>query len=104
MPQRALSLSLLLGIHGFEDVLEHLETCDRWMRNYIIFCPIVEVMWKSVNGWVMRRVIPPFQQPALAILPMMPIFRHLQSSLCFEDPFRHLNEVAIGQQHAIPVM
>lgn len=104
MLQRALSLPLLLDLYGFEDVLEHLETCDRWMRNDRIFCPIVEVMRKRVHGWVMRRVIPPLQQPAMAILPMMPISRHLQSPLCFEDPFRHLNEVAIGQQHAIPVM
>ena len=97
MPQRALPLSLLLGLYGFEDVWEPLETCDHWRRHYIIFCPIVEVMRKRVNGWVMRRVIPPFQQPALAILPMMPIFRHLQSPLGFEHPFRHLNEIAIGQ-------
>ena len=68
--------------------MEHLETCDRWMRHYIIFCPIVEVMRKSVNGWVMRRVIPPFQQPAVAILPMMPIFRALSRILLMRD-FRY---------------
>ena len=32
----------------------------------------------------------------MAILPMMPIFSHLQPPLRFEDPFSHLNEVAIG--------
>ena len=94
MPQRALPLSLLLGLYGFEDVLEHLGTCDRRMRNYIIFCPIVEVMRKRVNGWVMRRVVPPFQQPTMAILPMMPDISSPQSlTRCFEDPFRHLNEI-----------
>jgi hypothetical protein len=35
---------------------------------------------------------------------MMPIFGHLQPPLRFEDPFSHLHEVALGQQHAIPVM
>ena len=69
MPQWALPLSLLLGLYGFEDVLEHLETCDRWMRNYIIFCPLVEVMRKSVNGWVMRRVSPVVRNNRIAAPP-----------------------------------
>src|SRR5262249_34330746 len=104
VPPWALSLPLLLGLQGFEDVLKHLETCDRWMRYHIIFCPIMEVVRIGINAWVVWRVIPPFQQLAMTILPVMPIFSHLQSPLGCKDPFSHLHEVAIGQQHAIPVM
>ena len=41
-----LPLPLLLCLYGFEDILEHLKTYCRWMTHHMVFCPVVEVMWR----------------------------------------------------------
>ena len=99
-----LLLPLLSRLYFFQDVLEHLKTRCRWMTHDMVLGPVMQVIRKGLDGTIVRGVIPPLEQQAVAILPMMTILADFEAPLDFDRPFGHLDQVPIGEQHAIPVM
>ena len=50
--------TLLSCLCFLEDLLEHLNTRCRWMTHDMVFCPVMEVVGKGLDGTVVRSIIP----------------------------------------------
>jgi hypothetical protein len=68
-----LLLPLLSRLYFLQDILEHLKTRCRWMTHDMVLGPVMEVMRKSLDGTIVRSVLPSLDQQAMTILPMMTI-------------------------------
>jgi hypothetical protein len=99
-----LLLPLLSRLYFLQDILEHLKTRCRWMTYDMVLGPVMEVMRKSLDGTIVRSVLPSLDQQTMTILPMMTILADFEVPLDFDCPFGHLDQVPIGEQHAIPVV
>ena len=87
-----LLLPLLSRLYFFQDILEHFKTRCRWMTHDMVLGPVMEMMRKSLDGTVMRSVIPSLDQQAITILPGMTILADFEVPLDFDGPFGALSQ------------
>jgi hypothetical protein len=56
--------------------VQNLQRIHRRMLHHLFFCPIVEVVWKTLHVRMVQGIVPTLDQATCMILPMMAILRH----------------------------
>ena len=50
--------------YSLKAIREHLKSRCHWMTHHMILCPIMQMMWKALNGMGVGHIIPPFDELA----------------------------------------